>query len=587
MFRKSLSFLSQTSVPLLECPCIKKGIFDNKTILNYSIHVENKELLTNKFSSENHEEKLTDFQIENNDLSMEDNHFARTIGSEEEYYKTVDHIPAFTLQQLAKFLPRGIHSSLTPRDEFKSLSMIYEETAREKEDLRKKRKVGGTSMREMSINVIGQDSRGINRKKIYASLETEELKEMWRLDKERRLREIHEEEERLKLKEENLKKLEKKFTTQTGVKPPPAALYPTQKFGRDIKISNQKKTSYERDKSRLVDKFAVGMFENEKDETMYKTVIGLYRNIIRLVKRRLENSPDELDSMLLIIRKHFKKNKYLKDDEQISEAIKRGEQYVSRLLAFSRAKGQGRVESEDITYTSEKSLNRFHKLRKYWNRYFKQVGSVSESYCGYSQLQPYFQGLGIESDNNTLVVGGGVSQVCLGLVRDFNCSVTTIDISNVAVENMIRWTKSVPAVHFIHGDAGRMEEFFPNGTFDLVFDKGCMDSILVEEGDDGYVESQRMLLEVWRVLRNGGVYFIVTTLPDEGLKKQFVFMDWILSKVGEAKINTIDEVDENSNNTASYKFWIAKKPEDATLEIPDFREFETEYKRMKEELGWQ
>jgi len=454
--------------------------------------------------------------------------------------------------------------------------------------------MGGTSLREMGSNIVGNDERGVNRRKIYAKLESDELKEMWKLDREKKLKELHEEEERVRSNDDQLKHLEKKFKTQTGQKPPPSSLYPTQTFGRDSRIS-KKKSQHQKDKERLVMQFAGGLTEEEtttESEAIYKQVFGMYRNIYRLIKRRLHESPEQFEETMRGIRKQFRKAKNLKDDGEVTEALQRGEDYVVRLTAVARAKGQGRIEAEDTRFHEEKSLDRFHRLRKFWNRYFKQVGSVSETYCSYPQLHPYLEALGIHSESNVLIVGGGVSQVCLSMVRDFGCSVTTIDASNVAVDNMIRWTKSVPAVHFIHGDAGRMSEHFPNSTFDLVFDKGCLDSILTEDGDVAYVESQRMLLEVWRVLQKGGIYFVVTTLPDDGMRRAFVFMDWILTKVGEHKISNAlkdeddDEVGEPSTSTgeSTYKFWTVKKPEDASDDVPDFAEFEQEYEKIQREL---
>lgn len=61
---------------------------------------------------------------------------------------------------------------------------------------------------------------------------------------------------------------------------------------------------------------------------------------------------------------------------------------------------------------------------------------------------------------------------------------------------------------------------FKNGEFDIVLDKGTLDSVLC--GDNSAPNVEKMLSEVYRVLSPNGIYVCVTYGVEEQRKDYFV-----------------------------------------------------------------
>ncbi len=49
---------------------------------------------------------------------------------------------------------------------------------------------------------------------------------------------------------------------------------------------------------------------------------------------------------------------------------------------------------------------------------------------------------------------------------------------------------------------------FDNDSFDLIFDKACLDSIFC--GENSFENSEKTLKEMHRVLKTGGSYILIT-----------------------------------------------------------------------------
>lgn len=84
-------------------------------------------------------------------------------------------------------------------------------------------------------------------------------------------------------------------------------------------------------------------------------------------------------------------------------------------------------------------------------------------------------------------------------------SVTSMDMSRVAVKQM---SERYPSLTYTRGNAYSLE--FPDDSFDAVIAKATMDVVMCTEA--GNVE--RMLLEVSRVLRPNGLFFVVSIDSD-------------------------------------------------------------------------
>lgn len=62
-------------------------------------------------------------------------------------------------------------------------------------------------------------------------------------------------------------------------------------------------------------------------------------------------------------------------------------------------------------------------------------------------------------------------------------------------------------MQFVIGDVTDMSEFESN-SFDVLIDKSTIDALLC--GDNSFVMTAKMLGEVQRVLKVGGIYFVIS-----------------------------------------------------------------------------
>lgn len=64
---------------------------------------------------------------------------------------------------------------------------------------------------------------------------------------------------------------------------------------------------------------------------------------------------------------------------------------------------------------------------------------------------------------------------------------------------------------------------FEDGEFGVVFDKGTLDALMVDETESVVADIDAMFKEIGRVLKQGGRYIIITLLQDQILKKVFSY----------------------------------------------------------------
>ena len=88
---------------------------------------------------------------------------------------------------------------------------------------------------------------------------------------------------------------------------------------------------------------------------------------------------------------------------------------------------------------------------------------------------------------------------------------TAVDISLTVINMMAELSSQThPALNFMHMNVCSLE--FPDESFDAVIAKATMDVIMCGEGSVGNVA--KMCFEVSRVLRPGGVFFVVSHEKD-------------------------------------------------------------------------
>lgn len=142
----------------------------------------------------------------------------------------------------------------------------------------------------------------------------------------------------------------------------------------------------------------------------------------------------------------------------------------------------------------------------YWDNRYNQETGPFDWYQKYPSLAPLLH-LYVRSHHRILVVGCGNSAFSEGMVDDGFEDVVNIDISSVVIDAMQKKYSNRPQLKYIKMDVRDMSAF-NTSSFDAVFDKGTLDSLLC--GNNSRQNACKMLQEVGRVLKDKGVYILIT-----------------------------------------------------------------------------
>ncbi|XP_021889478.1 methyltransferase-like protein 13, partial [Carica papaya] len=143
----------------------------------------------------------------------------------------------------------------------------------------------------------------------------------------------------------------------------------------------------------------------------------------------------------------------------------------------------------------------------YWDNPLRHESGLFDWYQKYPSLSPLINLYIPHRHQRILVVGCGNSAFSEGMIDDGYEDVVSVDISSVVVEAMQKKYSNRPQLKYIKMDVRSMTDF-QAAYFDAVIDKGTLDSILC--GNNSRQNATQMLEEVWRVLKEKGVYILVT-----------------------------------------------------------------------------
>ncbi|XP_027336699.1 methyltransferase-like protein 13 [Abrus precatorius] len=178
----------------------------------------------------------------------------------------------------------------------------------------------------------------------------------------------------------------------------------------------------------------------------------------------------------------------------------------------------------------------------YWDNRYSNEPSPFDWYQKYLTLAPIIQ-LYVPSNHPILVVGSGNSAFSENMVDDGGYTdVLNIDISSVVIEAMKRKYRDKPQLKYMEMDVRDMSGF-QSESFGAVIDKGTLDSILC--GNNSRQNATKMLGEIWRVLKDKGVYVLVTYgAPVHRLRLLRDSCSWTI------KLHVIEKLasEENSDN---------------------------------------
>ena len=133
-----------------------------------------------------------------------------------------------------------------------------------------------------------------------------------------------------------------------------------------------------------------------------------------------------------------------------------------------------------------------------------------------------------------LIVGCGNSRIGEELYLEGYHNITNIDFSSTVIRQMIEKYSDLDEMDFNEMNVCNID--FPPGCFDMVLDKCTLDCILC--GENSFQKASLMMQSVYRVLKPGGVYFLISYGMPEArigyLKNKF--LNWSIEHAKIAKV---------------------------------------------------
>ncbi|PWZ53217.1 Methyltransferase-like protein 13, partial [Zea mays] len=141
----------------------------------------------------------------------------------------------------------------------------------------------------------------------------------------------------------------------------------------------------------------------------------------------------------------------------------------------------------------------------YWDERYRKEAGPFDWYQKYPALAPLLR-LYLAPHQRLLLVGCGNSVFGENMIDDGYQDVVNIDISSVYIPHNL-----IPCISLdwqdMKMDVKNMSDF-ESGSFDAVIDKGTLDSLMC--GQNSQENATKMLEEVNRILKENGVYMLIT-----------------------------------------------------------------------------
>jgi len=142
---------------------------------------------------------------------------------------------------------------------------------------------------------------------------------------------------------------------------------------------------------------------------------------------------------------------------------------------------------------------------QYWDDRYTRDPEPFDWYQRWDGLKDTLKDI-LQPSHNILVVGSGNSRLSEELYDEGYTNITNIDISMVVVEAMQQKYQDKATMIYQQMDCRAME--FPAGKFNVVLDKGTLDSVLCGEGSTRNMH--KTLQEISRVLVPNGVFVCIS-----------------------------------------------------------------------------
>mmetsp|Transcript_23577 Transcript_23577/g.35415 ORF Transcript_23577/g.35415 Transcript_23577/m.35415 type:complete len:263 (-) Transcript_23577:182-970(-) len=161
---------------------------------------------------------------------------------------------------------------------------------------------------------------------------------------------------------------------------------------------------------------------------------------------------------------------------------------------------------QPVEYESHPTDAAQYAKAAFWDSRYMRNPEVFEWYHPYDAFVDIFE-MFMDKGDEILNIGCGNSEMSAEMALEGYDWVTNIDHSKVVIEQMKeKYADDLPDMPWYYMDAAKLR--FPDNTFDIVLDKGCMDSMLC--GNKGRYETGKMLQEIDRVLKPDGAYILIS-----------------------------------------------------------------------------
>ena len=193
----------------------------------------------------------------------------------------------------------------------------------------------------------------------------------------------------------------------------------------------------------------------------------------------------------------------------------------------------------------------------YWeNRYTNEHLEIFEWYQTYETLKEKI-GEYFKTTDKVLNVGCGTSKFAEDLYIDDIKDVTNIDFSENAIKIMVEYYQEQQVeMNYKKMDVCEMTEF-ADKTFDVVFDKALLDAMLC--GENALITVEKMMKEVYRVLKDEGYYIIISNTNEDGRKLLFDNQMWEYSVMEIEKPSKVLVIEDKDPKNYHYIYVLKKK----------------------------
>ncbi|TFJ86816.1 hypothetical protein NSK_001904 [Nannochloropsis salina CCMP1776] len=150
----------------------------------------------------------------------------------------------------------------------------------------------------------------------------------------------------------------------------------------------------------------------------------------------------------------------------------------------------------------------------YWDSRYTTDPEPFDWYQRYSGLKGLLK-QHIRKSDSILMAGCGNSSMSEDMYEDGFTRITNIDISRVVVNQMRESHRGKTSMVWQHMNACALN--FPDASFNVVLDKGTLDSILC--GNGSLNNGAMMCMEVSRVLKADGIFIVISYgIPENRLQ---------------------------------------------------------------------